>query len=204
MFAACRPASFRRVTGSGLESRRAIIHEPELLILDEPTHDLDPVQIVEMREMIRSLKESHTVLISSHILPEISQTCDRLLILSKGRVVASGSEAELGQRMLRTRRMVVTVRVDGPAGAATNGTAGASGAGGGPEAVIAAVEGVVRVRRVPAGEPGAAAFQVESETDLRAPVCRAVIKAGYDVVALARAERELERVFVDLVGEAPG
>jgi len=79
---------------------QAIIHEPDLLILDEPTHDLDPVQIMEMRGMIRALKDRHTILISSHILPEISETCDRLLILNDGEIVASGSEAELSERLM--------------------------------------------------------------------------------------------------------
>ncbi len=74
---------------------QAIIHEPELLILDEPTRGLDPVQIVEMRNMIRNLKDSHTVLISSHILTEISQTCDRLIVLHGGKILATGSESDL-------------------------------------------------------------------------------------------------------------
>ena len=103
---------------------QAIIHDPDLLILDEPTHDLDPVQIMEMRGMIRALKDSHTILISSHILPEISQTCDRLLILNDGEIVASGTEAELGDTLLRSRGMVVTVRPAGGTGAGAGSTDG--------------------------------------------------------------------------------
>ena len=75
---------------------QAIIHQPKLLILDEPTRGLDPVQIVEMRGLIHDLKKAHTVLISSHILTEIGQTCDRLLILGKGRILGAGTEADLG------------------------------------------------------------------------------------------------------------
>lgn len=71
---------------------QAIIHNPKFLILDEPTRGLDPVQIVEMRNLIHDLKQNHTVLISSHILTEISQTCDRLLVLSRGALVGEGSE----------------------------------------------------------------------------------------------------------------
>ena len=174
---------------------QAIIHEPELLILDEPTHDLDPVQIMEMRGMIRALKDRHTILISSHILPEISETCDRLLILNDGEIVASGSEAELSERLMMSRRMAVTVR------------AGA-GAGQTPEAVIAGVDGVTRVERARAagaddGErAGPATYRVEGAADLRADVSRALVEAGHDVIALNRAERELERVFVGLVGGA--
>ncbi len=180
---------------------QAIVHNPELLILDEPTHDLDPVQIMEMRGMIRSLKDSHTILISSHILPEISQTCDRLLILDDGEIVASGSEEELGEMLMRTRRMAVTIRVEG--GEAGNGSGGAAVRA--AEAAIGEVPGVTGVRRQDRGdgsvrETGAVTLEVESEADLRAEVCRALVEKGCAVIGLARAERELERVFVGLVG----
>ena len=74
---------------------QALVHRPKLLILDEPTSGLDPVQIVEMRNLIHDLKQNHTVLISSHILTEISQTCDRLLILGRGKILGVGSEHDL-------------------------------------------------------------------------------------------------------------
>ena len=169
---------------------QAIVHDPGLLILDEPTHDLDPVQIMEMREMIRGLKDSHTILISSHILPEISQTCDRLLILDDGEVVASGTEAELSAKLLASRDLVVTVR--------RNGGRGAEEA----ERVVRATPGVKDVARESADEGETDAFRVEGETDVRAEVCRALVEAGHDVVALHRAEGELERVFVGLVSGA--
>ena len=180
---------------------QAIIHDPDLLILDEPTHDLDPVQIMEMRAMIQSLKDSHTILISSHILPEISQTCDRLLILNDGEIVASGTEAELGERLLQSRRMAVTVRLDG---SGDGGDTPAGSQAGAVESVIRGVGGVTEVTLADrAGEmrdAESATFQVEGQTDLRASVCRALVEAGHDVIALTRAERELERVFVGLVG----
>ncbi|WP_415835706.1 ABC transporter ATP-binding protein, partial [Corallococcus soli] len=78
---------------------QALVHRPALLILDEPTSGLDPLQIVEMRDVIRGLKGAHTVLVSSHILPEISQTCDRLLIIHKGALLAQGSEEELSRSL---------------------------------------------------------------------------------------------------------
>ena len=90
---------------------QAIIHQPKFLILDEPTRGLDPVQIVEMRNLIHDLKQNHTVLISSHILTEISQTCDRLLVLGKGKLLGVGSEHELGRERERDpRRSPSTVR----------------------------------------------------------------------------------------------
>jgi ABC-2 type transport system ATP-binding protein len=76
---------------------QAIIHHPALVILDEPTGGLDPVQIIEMRSLIRSLKEKHTVLVSSHNLPEISQTCDRLMVIRGGELVAVGTEQEIAR-----------------------------------------------------------------------------------------------------------
>ena len=180
---------------------QAIIHDPDLLIMDEPTHDLDPVQIMDMRGMIRSLKDSHTILISSHILPEISQTCDRLLILNDGEIVASGSEEELGETLLRSRRMAVTVRLPGGQGSNGSGIPSTEAV----EAVIRKVAGVTDVQgsdrpEQAIGETDTMTLQVEGDTDLRAEVCRALVEAGHDVVALTRAERQLERVFVGLVG----
>lgn len=188
---------------------QAIIHDPQLLILDEPTHDLDPVQIMEMRGMIRELKDSHTILISSHILPEISETCDRLLVLNDGEIVASGTEAELGEGLLRSRRLSVTVRPAAPPAAAGDDEAQAPLAPedqvpAAPEDAIRAVPGVTRVELAPATRrrpaSRAVTYHVEGDADLRAAVCRALVEAGHDVLALARAERELERVFVGLVG----
>ena len=180
---------------------QAIIHEPELLILDEPTHDLDPVQIMEMRAMIRSLKDSHTILISSHILPEISQTCDRLLILNDGEIVASGTEEELGEKLFTSRRLEVTVRLDGD----RTGNGDRSAAVEAAQAAIAGVPGVTDVRTpdaagTQAGDGSAVTFRVEGGSDLRAEVCRALVESGHDVISLNRAERGLERVFVGLVG----
>lgn len=78
---------------------QAIVHDPALVVLDEPSNGLDPVQIKEMRELIRELKDRHTILLSSHILTEISQTCDRILVLQKGKLAFSGTEADLNARM---------------------------------------------------------------------------------------------------------
>src|SRR5213075_3015338 len=97
---------YRQRVGVG----QAIIHDPKFLILDEPTRGLDPVQIVEMRNLIHDLKQNHTVLISSHILTEISQTCDRLLVLGKGKILGAGSEQDLAASESEIRAVSVTVR----------------------------------------------------------------------------------------------
>ena len=107
---------------------QAIIHEPALVILDEPTGGLDPEQIVGMRGLIRGLAERHTVLISSHILSEIERTCDRLLVLHEGRIVAQGTEEELLRGASASERLELTLRGDAArAAAVARGIAGASG-----------------------------------------------------------------------------
>src|SRR6185295_9564006 len=83
---------------------QAIVHRPRLLVLDEPITGLDPVQIVEMRALLRSLRGEHTILLSSHILSEISETCDRILVIKGGEIVAAGTEAELSTKLLRGAR----------------------------------------------------------------------------------------------------
>ncbi len=167
---------------------QAILHDPELVILDEPTHGLDPAQVVEMRGLVRRLKERHTVLISSHNLPEISETCDRLLVLDAGEVIARGTEAELSGRLLSATRVEVTVRA--PAG---------DGAGAGVVACIQGVPGVQAVNVAPARE-GELAFVVDVTGDSRAELCRALVEAGFAVVRLDRGRHELEAIFLELVG----
>ncbi len=171
---------------------QAIVHDPPVLILDEPTHDLDPVQIVEMRALIRSLKGKHTVVLSSHILPEIREVCDRLLVVHAGRVVATGTESELTGRFLGSRRVRVAARPR--AGAADEKAAEQL------VACIRTVDGVLEVE-LAGHEDGAFAFAVDAQGDRRAEVCRALVAAGHDVLRLDRAERELESVFVELVAE---
>ncbi len=170
---------------------QAIIHDPDVLILDEPTHDLDPVQIVEMRELIRALQGTRTLLISSHILPEISQTCDRLLILNDGLIVASGSESELRGRLMRQHVVTVTVAV--PPGGMPTGVA----------TLLATVPAVTEVRSASERE-SEETYEVVADRDIRADLNRALVEAGHDVVGLGRRERELEALFVGLVGPGHG
>ena len=170
---------------------QAIVHDPPLLILDEPTHDLDPVQIVEMRNLIRGLKGSYTVILSSHILPEIHETCDRLLVINAGRIATSGTEAELTGRFLESRRLRVAVRPQ-PAGDDAEQRVASC---------IRQVDGVTDVA-LAGQDDGALAFTVHARGDYRAEVCRALVHAGHDVLQLERADRELENVFLELVGES--
>lgn len=168
---------------------QAIMHKPKLLILDEPTRGLDPVQIVEMRSMIRDLKSAHTVLISSHILPEISETCDRILVLGEGSIVASGTEAELSARVEQTGRVVVAVRPQGDAG------------GDARERVLQTIRGVDGVKDVVAvgEEEGAFVFEIAAERDVRGAVNRSLVQAGHEVIRLSRAHHKLESIFLKVI-----
>ena len=171
---------------------QAIIHQPKFLILDEPTRGLDPVQIVEMRNLIHDLKQNHTVMISSHILTEISQTCDRLLVLGKGKLLGSGSENELATSESEIRQVTVTVRA--PAGDDPKGKI---------RKVLEAVDGVKSVAD-PYEQGGGLTFALSTTKDCRAEVSRAVVDAKLDLIKLDYARSELENTFIRLVGGADG
>jgi ABC-2 type transport system ATP-binding protein len=176
---------------------QAIIHGPKLLILDEPTRGLDPVQIVEMRKLIHDLKEKHTVLISSHILTEISQTCDRLLVLDRGRVLGVGTEQELAGKESEIRFVTITVRP--PAGSDPFRTD--------PRGHVTKVlEGVAGVKEVhePHEQGGGLSFTLETTADCRAEVSRAIVGAKLDLLKLDYSRSALENTFINLVGGADG
>ncbi len=103
----------------------ALIHDPKVLILDEPTVGLDPAQIRETRQLIRDLAKEHTIILSSHILPEVEATCERTIIIAAGRIVASGSPDELKQRITASSRLIAEIK--GAADAVTSGVSGLDG-----------------------------------------------------------------------------
>jgi ABC-2 type transport system ATP-binding protein len=165
---------------------QAIVHKPALLILDEPTSGLDPVQIVQMRELIRSLKGHHTILLSSHILSEISQTCDRLLVVHDGKLVAQGTEEELARGS--SRLGVVELEVTG---------VGERGLG---DRVIAALKSVpdVKEARVTKESSGHAALTLDAPTSARPQIVRALVAANIDVMRIDEGSLELESIFLRL------
>ena len=176
---------------------QAIVHQPKFLILDEPTRGLDPVQIVEMRNLIHDLKQNHTVLISSHILTEISQTCDRLLVLGKGALLGVGSEQELGNVKGEIRSITVTVRAEPeviPASYRDQGDAK-----GYINKILSSIEGVTKVAE-PYEQGGGWTFSLGTSKDLRAEVSRAVVAAKLDLLKLDYSRSELENTFIRLVG----
>ncbi len=160
---------------------QAMVHRPALLILDEPTSGLDPVQIVEMRALIRRLRGDHTLLISSHFLAEISQTCDRLLVIQAGEIVAQGSEADLASAMGTLGEAELELRC-----AADRALE-----------VARAVPGVVSAA-ITRDEAGIVALTVRSQADMRAELARAAVHAGLDLLRIDRGASRLESIFIQL------
>ena len=169
---------------------QAIIHNPDVLILDEPTSGLDPKQINETRELIKSLAGDHTIILSTHILPEVEQTCEQVIIINKGKLVATDSVANLQNRARGAESLLVEI-------------AGRSG-GVDPAKVQARLELISGVTRVSLknkrGERSV--FEVESRKGLvRGDISRAVVEAGWDLNELRPAAVSLEEVFLQLTGE---
>jgi ABC-2 type transport system ATP-binding protein len=162
---------------------QALVHKPKLLIMDEPTSGLDPRQTVEMRSTIRALRGEHTILLSSHILSEISQTCDRLLIIHDGMIVDQGSEEDLARRIGGGSAVGIDVDVAG-----------------GPDSALAILNQLPGVARaiVVRQAGGVTSLHVESSADLRAQVARALVMGGIDLVRIDRGADRLESIFLQL------
>jgi ABC-2 type transport system ATP-binding protein len=165
---------------------QALIHNPDVLILDEPTAGLDPKQIIETRELIKGLAGDHTVILSTHILPEVSQTCHRVVIINKGRVVAVDTPDNLTARLRGSATMFVQVDAPGANVAATLG-------------------GVAGVTRVIEGErrDGVAGFEIESEKgrDVRRDLAHAIVANGWGLLELRPMRMSLEEIFLSLTTE---
>ncbi len=160
---------------------QALVHNPRLLILDEPTSGLDPVQIVEMRELIKKLKGEHTVLVSSHILGEISQICDRYLVIQQGEIIARGTEADLGK--LLGNEGAVELEVHGAPQKAID--------------VLKTVPGVTDVTVLKL-DGDTAALRVVGTGELRPEMVNALVGAGISLLRIDKAAARLENIFLKL------
>ena len=163
---------------------QAILHNPEVLILDEPTAGLDPKQIMETRDLIKGLAGSHTIILSTHILPEVSQTCERVVIINKGKVVAIDTPDALTERIQGNQ--TIFVQVDAPAGVD----------------VAAALGGVPGVSRVtPVDQRGTlVSFEIDCHKgeDRRREVARLVVSSDWGLVELRPSRLSLEEIFLQL------
>ncbi|HUJ48562.1 MAG TPA: ATP-binding cassette domain-containing protein, partial [Bryobacteraceae bacterium] len=169
---------------------QAIIHNPDVLILDEPTAGLDPKQINETRELIRSLAGDHTIILSTHILPEVEQTCERVIIINKGKLVATDSVQNLQNRARGVESIVL--EVEGRTGALDSSVI---------QHRLETVSGVSRVVFKEARQ-NRSIFEVESLKDrfIRGDLARAVVESGWNLNELRPSAMSLEEIFLQLTG----
>ncbi len=182
-----RRHSLIRSISKGMRQRtglaQALVHAPEVLILDEPTIGLDPRQTLEVREMVGSLRQQHTIMFSTHILSEAEQVCDRVIIIDKGQIVAMGTPQELRDRLQRGARLFV--RFEGEASSNQ------------PRKVIEAVAGVARAA------PFSDGWSVETHPNadpvaVRGALAAAIVGAGWKLIELRPLAMSLEDIFLEL------
>ena len=161
---------------------QALIHRPEVLILDEPTIGLDPAQVVEIRNVIREIGKDRTVLLSTHILSEAQQICDRVLIINKGSIVAEDTPENLQSRLVGSQRVVLRVRGDSD----------------GLDATVKKVKGT---RSIEVKDAETVEFEFSSGQDVRPQVAKAVIQAGYELIEMRPVGMSLEEIFLELTQE---
>lgn len=164
---------------------QALLHDPEILVLDEPTNGLDPRQIIEIRQLIKEIGKSKTIILSSHILSEVEATSDRVIIINQGKIVASGTPGELREKS--TQKAVVHIIIEGT-----------------PKTeVIEKIKKLKGLKKVTAktnmlkGTVGLT-IEFEEELDLRKQLVRHILKSGYELLEMTREEVSLEDLFMKL------
>lgn len=166
---------------------QAIVHNPDVVILDEPTVGLDPKQIIEVRKLIKGLAKDHTVILSTHILPEVSMTCDRVVIINKGKIVAIDTPENLTNQLKGGERVHLEVR-------------------GNPEQLrtaLEALEGVERIDIQASSDSTPLSVTIENERgrDLRGQIAATIIAGGFELLELRGVSLSLEEIFLQLTTE---
>jgi ABC-2 type transport system ATP-binding protein len=161
---------------------QAILHQPDVLILDEPTIGLDPAQVVNFRELIRDIGKDRTVLLSTHILPEVQQVCDRVLIINKGHIVAEDTPQQLRMRLTGAQHVQVQVRADS-------------------QDILPILRDLPGLSSVEATGPDTLEFEMLPGQDPRALVARTIVENGYDLLQLQPVTLSLEDIFLQLTRE---
>lgn len=162
---------------------QALVHDPEILILDEPTIGLDPRQIREIRELILSLKGNHTIIISTHILPEVSMLCDRAVVIHRGKIVADDTIDNLGKHGSTEQKLLI--RLTDPS-----------------EDVVQRLSGIDGVMNVEEDDqPGTYVLTVDPETETGPNISLEILSQGWGLAELSHPGESLEEVFVRLTGE---
>ena len=178
-----RAESRIRTLSKGMKQRvglaSALLHNPPVLILDEPTIGLDPLQVLELRSLVAELGHDHTVLFSTHILSEAEQVCDKVVIINQGEIMAQGAPVELRNELQQGGRLLV--RVSAPA-----------------QAALAAIQNVPGVRHAEVGDDGIIATPTDANTDPAPQIAQAVVKQGWNLLELRPLAINLEEIFLEL------
>jgi ABC-2 type transport system ATP-binding protein len=163
---------------------QALINDPPVLALDEPTSGLDPKQIHEIRELIKSMEGERTIILSTHILPEVSVTCSKVVIINEGEIVAVDRTENLGQKFAESHK--IELKAHGDAKKIAD--------------AIGRIDGVQSVDR----SGGGFTIEIQKDKDLRAQIARKVVEGGFDLLELRYKSMSLEDVFLRLVTEEEG
>ncbi len=161
---------------------QAILHEPDILVLDEPTIGIDPIQVVETRGLIKDVGKEHTIILSTHILPEVSMVCQRVLIINEGQIMAEDSPKNLAERLQGVEKVQVEIR--GPEPEITKALKG--------------VRGVVSVSYTSDGDRHTYAVEAKRGLDLRSTISRIVISNGWSLLTIQLVGMSLEEIFLKL------
>jgi ABC-2 type transport system ATP-binding protein len=166
---------------------QALVHDPDVLILDEPTAGLDPKQIIEVRQLIKNLAGTHTIILSTHILPEVSMTCDRVLIINHGKIVAEDTPENLTTQLRGGERLRLLVRADEEE----------------LRKAIGGIEGVREIAATPLRDGGrlSVLVDVSPEQDVRSQVAARIVQGGFDLYELRSERMSLEEIFLQLTTE---
>lgn len=178
-----RADSHIRTLSKGMRQRvglaQALLHDPEVLILDEPTIGLDPIQVLELRELVRELGRSHTLLFSTHILSEAEQVCDNVVIINNGEIIAQGSPLELRGMLERGGRVLLRLNVP-------------------PDTALAAIQELPEVASAGIQKDNLVIAPRDATTDPRPAIARAVVQHGWDLIELRQLAVNLEEIFLEL------
>ncbi|MEM9951302.1 MAG: ABC transporter ATP-binding protein [Chloroflexota bacterium] len=172
-----------RTLSKGMRQRvglaAALIHDPEVLILDEPTIGLDPIQVLELRDLVADLGREHTVMFSTHILSEAEQVCDRVVIINQGEIMAQGSPADLRRQMERGARILIRTEED-------------------PTQAIGTVQQISSVASAEVERDNIIAYPADATIDPRADITKALVNEGFGVVEVRPAANNLEEIFLEV------
>ena len=161
---------------------QAILHEPEVLVLDEPTIGIDPIQVVETRSLIKELGREHTVILSTHILPEVSMVCKRVVIIHEGQVVAEDTPRNLAERLQGVEKVQVEIR--GPDDQVSK--------------ALSSIRGVMSVSTSLDGDRGTYTVEAKQGLDLRTTIARVVTSNGWGLLTIQLVGMSLEEIFLRL------